>query len=282
MLKLIQLSVLAVYFISPVLLAADHQEEGRQVISQALADHQHVKASLHRPAEASFHLPVKASLHRHAKASASHTNYECSELKDPTAEILGFDMGLEPLELDIRSIQVTTPLRAQVDELKNFTPSVRREVYKAIEILNRLFASEEFNKAIENYKFNGRRQFAKNLKIVNGRKTKPLTNKDIYKLIHMGREERTTKNDGIMNLRLHMVTYLAKTTVAETHLFAAPIAVNKYKYTKYNAKQIAANMMHEWLHNMGFSHSGLTMQSRAHSIPYAIGGIVQKLAHKYL
>jgi hypothetical protein len=54
--------------------------------------------------------------------------------------------------------------------------------------------------------------------------------------------------------------------------------MNRKYFNKFRPYQVADNMMHEWLHKIGFSHAVKSTPERPYSVPYAVSYIVKGIA----
>jgi hypothetical protein len=70
------------------------------------------------------------------------------------------------------------------------------------------------------------------------------------------------------------------TTVGYTFPNVIRVWMNSKFLNKYNAANVTTNMMHEWLHKLGFGHAYENTPTRKYSVPYAIGYLVAKIAKK--
>jgi hypothetical protein len=46
----------------------------------------------------------------------------------------------------------------------------------------------------------------------------------------------------------------------------------------WSATDVAGNLAHEWMHQLGFEHAWRHEPGREHTVPYAIGTLVERLA----
>lgn len=154
-----------------------------------------------------------------------------------------------------------------------FTQKQEEKVRKASELIRRVVNSEEFRKKVLNYKFNGKRTFNDN---------RGLTNRQIYKKILEGSEKMTgLGKNGTMDLELELYTDRESTTIGYTYPNIVRVYMNRKYFNRFRPYQVADNMMHEWLHKIGFDHEVKATPDRRHSVPYAIGYIVKDLAKKF-
>jgi hypothetical protein len=154
----------------------------------------------------------------------------------------------------------------------NFNGEQLDKVHTAAELIKKVVASEEFKDAVLNFKYNGKKSF-----VDNG----GLSNAQIYKKIIEGSEMLTPGIDNEMDLDAE--AYKENTmTVGYTFPNVIKIWMNT-KYLNANPSyKVTTNMMHEWLHKLGFVHAQARTASRPYSVPYAVGYLVARLAQKYI
>ena len=153
----------------------------------------------------------------------------------------------------------------------NFTTSGKKKISTAAELIKEVVASEEFKNKVLNHRYNGKKQFANN---------QGLTNKQIYNKILNGAEVLKKTIDNEMDLELELYTDNKSNTVGYTFPSTNRIWMNSKYFNQNTAALVTTNMMHEWLHKLGFDHDADVTARRPYSVPYAIGYIVRDLAKK--
>lgn len=109
-----------------------------------------------------------------------------------------------------------------------------------------------------------------------------LTNEQIYQAIMSGKEILGGEGSlGEVNFDLQRYSpWRPSAVVARTYPGQSnTIETNGQHYRYFNPHDMAANLTHEWIHLMGFYHSGA---NDLDSVPYAVGKIVRELADLYL
>jgi len=157
------------------------------------------------------------------------------------------------------------PLRVSFDRLTDFDATLMAKLNEAEILLNKLFASREFFNAVLEHKYSSQKTFVQN---------QGYTNEQIYDLLHLGKETLSPVADGLMNLELKAY-YEDSDTVGYTFTQSKTIYVNRKFYNRYTPAQIARNLMHEWLHKVGFSHDVAATARRPYSVPYGMGKIAE-------
>ena len=155
-------------------------------------------------------------------------------------------------------------------KLNNFNSTQEDKILIASDLLKKVIASEEFKASILNYQYNGKKQFIDN---------DGLSNAKIYKKIIEGAEKLSPKTDNEMDLEL--VLYSSNDTViGYTTPNQLKIWMNSKFFNQNNPAKVTENMMHEWLHKLGFKHDYARTASRPFSVPYAVGYLVGRIAQK--
>ena len=134
-----------------------------------------------------------------------------------------------------------------------------------------VISSESFRSAVINHTYGGRKTFKDN---------GGYSNTQIYQKILDAAEKLQPTRNNTMDLGVKMY-YENSDTVGFTMTNSKVINMNTKFFNKYSSHQVSRNMMHEWLHKLGFKHAVSYSSSRDYSVPYAIGNIMQRLALNY-
>jgi hypothetical protein len=155
--------------------------------------------------------------------------------------------------------------------MTNFSTQQEEKVRKAVSLIKKVISSKEFRDRVHNYTYNGSKAFFDN---------QGMTNEQVYQIILDGAEKmgNTTKNN-TMDVELELY-HQATTTIGYTYPNTVRIWMNKKYFNKYTPIKVADNLMHEWMHKLGFTHATTWSKDRDHSVPYAIGYLVEELAAK--
>lgn len=156
--------------------------------------------------------------------------------------------------------------------LVNFTEEQETKVQKAVTLIKKVISSQEFKERVLNYSYDGKTGFYGN---------EGMSNEKVYQIILEGAERigNTSKNN-IMDVELELYNQTTN-TIGYTYPNTVRIWMNMKYFTKYTPVKVADNLMHEWMHKLGFTHATAWSESRDHSVPYAIGYLVEELALKY-
>lgn len=153
----------------------------------------------------------------------------------------------------------------------NFSHDEKKKVAKAVEMIKHIINTDEFHQLVINHQFNNEQKFNEN----NG-----YSNEEIYQHILLGVEmvgNRLTNN--AMDVELELYEDSSK-TIGYTFPHTARIWMNRKYFNQYSHAQVAGNLMHEWMHKLGFTHEFKWNKHREHSVPYAIGYLIEDLAVK--
>jgi hypothetical protein len=157
----------------------------------------------------------------------------------------------------------------------SYNTLARRTKYlKAVEVVKKVVADAEFKNRIEGFLYNGYMQFA-------FMSTDPCkTNDCVYQHILQGNEKLSPALDNELDLEVRFY-YASTTTVGYTYANVNYIYVNTKYFDTYQLNSVAANMVHEWLHKMGYGHDSSATTRRPFSVPYGVGSIVRIVGDKY-
>jgi hypothetical protein len=83
-----------------------------------------------------------------------------------------------------------------------------------------------------------------------------------------------------MNVELELYHSPSK-TIGYTFPDTNRIWMNTKYFNRYTPVKVADNLMHEWMHKLGFTHEMKYSERRNYSVPYAIGYLIEELAEKH-
>ncbi len=141
---------------------------------------------------------------------------------------------------------------------------------KAIEILKKVVSLSAFKSRILNFD-----SPYTNDKFYDTTKT----NTEIFHHILDGNEILSPTKDNELDVEVEFY-YAYTSTVGYTYPNTKRIYVNTKFFDGYVPSSVAANLMHEWLHKLGYKHAQSYYPSRDYSVPYAIGSMVRELGSK--
>lgn len=170
----------------------------------------------------------------------------------------------------------TGGLKVVIVQSNNFNSTQAAHLEKSRAVLEKVVNSEEFKQRVIHFKYQGEETYVQN----NG-----LTNLQIYNKIMAGAEEypaQTIANSSMdLSVELYTSGWSGRNVVGYTNQGTSTIFMNTYFYNYATPSETAGNMIHEWLHKMGFDHDYNSTSRRPSSVPYAIGYIAEEMAAKY-
>ncbi len=157
-------------------------------------------------------------------------------------------------------------------ELIQMTAAQEAKFDKAIEIVKSVVGTAEFRSKVLNHTYSGSKTFVNN----NG-----LTNAQIYAKVLEAAEKLFPVKNNAMDMEVEMYT-ASTNVVGYTYSSSKRIWVNTKYFNQYTAAGVAGNLMHEWLHKVGFGHDSSATARRPYSVPYAIGKMVRDIGPDFL
>lgn len=155
----------------------------------------------------------------------------------------------------------------------NFNKQEMNKIEDTLKVIKEIITSDEFENRIKQFRFDRKKIFHDN---------NNLSNDEIYQKIIGGAEILgDNEADGLMEIELELFEYSSK-TIGYTYPDTKRIWINKKYFSKYKIQQVANNLMHEWMHKLGFNHGTNWDAKRDFSVPYAVGYIFEDLIAKKL
>ena len=151
------------------------------------------------------------------------------------------------------------------------TSSQEAKIQSAERKMRDVIASDAFRTKILNHTYNGKKTFVDN---------KGLSNSEIYTKMLEGAEKLKPSKNNTMDMTVKTY-YETSTTVGYTMTGSSTINMNTKYLNSYTSNNVSRNMIHEWLHKIGFGHAVSYSTSRNYSVPYAVGRIMEQLAANY-
>ena len=155
----------------------------------------------------------------------------------------------------------------------NFFTNDLIKLNKAVKYVEEFVNSEEFGHLVLDFKFtdydgNDHQNF---------HYTK-LTNLEVYEKIMAGREVLTPEADGEADIQIELDTSWTRNVIGYTYPTTAWQWIYAKFFRNWSAEEVAGNIMHEYMHKLGFDHEyGWTFE-REFSAPYALGYACEKYA----
>ena len=151
--------------------------------------------------------------------------------------------------------------------LRDFSHTQAQKMDEAIDKLVEIVNSDVFKQRVLNHTYKGVLSFVDN---------EGLTNLEIYQKLMQGSETLNPAIDSEMDIDITLY-YSNNSTVGYTYPNSERIWVNDKFFRSNSLGRVAANIIHEWTHKLGFDHDYNRTTRRNYSVPYGIGTIVQQL-----
>lgn len=172
----------------------------------------------------------------------------------------------------------------------NFSEEQLGKISHAAFLLERVFNSQEFQDEVINYKrmrtvCTGFWRWKKCETVEDGKgfywdgNGRTLTEPNqVLGVIFQGAEELSPVIDGEADINIDLGQGRA---VGYTYANSPWQWINQWFLDSASAADIAGNIAHEYMHKLGFSHAYRSHDMRQHTVPYAIGYIVNRLAKEH-
>lgn len=153
----------------------------------------------------------------------------------------------------------------------NYTKPQKEKLIKAQSIIERVFNSKEYKELVSNHAFNQSKSFFENQK---------LTNDQIYNKLFLGAETLNPIENNQMDLTVTMYNSKFTSTVGYTYPSSMVVFTNLKFHQYLTPCRVASNLVHEWTHKIGFTHSPKWTKDRDYTVPYAHNMIIESLCSK--
>lgn len=145
-------------------------------------------------------------------------------------------------------------------QLTHFSEEEGLKIQKALSLIETIRSSEKFKTSVENFSYEGKREFLQN---------NNLSNEEIFQLV------------ATQEIDLDLELYFADDhTVGYTIPRSKKIWINNKFFSVYSIAEVAGNLFHEWTHKLGFEHPRFNSRSRNATVPYALGNLVVTLGNE--
>ena len=165
--------------------------------------------------------------------------------------------------------------------------SQKKKFEEALKIVEEVLNSQEFKTKVIGYqRVKGDRSFQKNYLWNDSKKL--LSNEDIYEIIMTGDEKMRPGTKGEMNINSwvkicsgfqSLGTWCRAVIGSTTPHTSKWITYNWKFYSYFSTPDMVANMVHEWIHLLGFLHGSVNMDKE---VPYVVGEIAGEVAKELL
>ena len=173
--------------------------------------------------------------------------------------------------------QSAPQLLMNIHSAENFNDFQYDKLMQAKELVELIINSAAFKDRILNFTHDGEKSFVQN----NG-----LSNQQIYDYLMSGAEMYPvqTAADHMMDFDLALYKpkwYQNQNVLGYTDETTSVIHMNKNFFNQAAVNEIAMNLVHEWVHKIGFDHDFNRTARRPYSVPYAVGYIVRDLGSMF-
>lgn len=159
-------------------------------------------------------------------------------------------------------------------QMTGFTPEQEEKITRALELIKVVVQSGEFKNRVINKKYKGNAMYVD---------SPEMDNEAVYRRIIAGAERGHNEEENhTMDLELELYTDLESKTIGYTYPSVKRIWMNSKYLNQFEPHQVADNLMHEWLHKLGFKHEVKYSSSRKHSVPYSVGYLIKELTQKQM
>lgn len=177
----------------------------------------------------------------------------------------------EPKEIVDEGKKEFVDIKVNIKYFGSAATVARKAKYdRAISLFRKVVGLKAFRTAVINHKYQGKVQFAS-------------TNDStamVYKKLLEGAETLQPEKDGEVDMEVEFY-YANNSTVGYTYPNVKRIWVNTKFFDGYSLSSVAANLIHEWLHKLGYGHDSSATSRRPYSVPYGVGSIMRTLGKEY-
>jgi hypothetical protein len=164
----------------------------------------------------------------------------------------------------IKAPELGRRVRINVSSRKGFSDTEIKRHQSACDLAEIVINSLEFKKKVLAHKFTHT----------------VLNSEEVYNTFIAGKETLSKEVDYEMDVVVEIYEKNNR-TVGYTYANTVQTWVNRKFFRQYTLGEIAANLVHEWLHKLGFDHPANPTLTRPSSVPYAIGYMVRDLVADY-
>jgi hypothetical protein len=171
----------------------------------------------------------------------------------------GEDRGFIP----IPSHATFRKLTFQIHGLEKFTEKEKEKFMSAISLGTIVLNSKEFKDMVSQYTYS---------------ENQGLSGYQIWQLLCTGKDLYNPENDYDIDVFVTMYHNFWTGTVGYTFPDTFKTWINRKFFQDFNEAEILGNVIHEALHNFGFTHKDIT--KRDDSVPYKVGYFARDLASR--
>lgn len=162
-------------------------------------------------------------------------------------------------------------MRVVFNDTKGFKPKELEKLESARKLLEEVLSHEAYGPAVLNADFHGETSAWKNQ-----------TNREILNHIRSGKEVLlpVVDNEVDISVTIFNPNFRTRNVVGYTYRNVVMQWINRRMFSFYSVEKIAGNLMHEWLHKMGFDHDFRATARRPYSVCYQHNHIVKEIAKR--
>jgi hypothetical protein len=178
----------------------------------------------------------------------------------------GASKSLEP----VKPVEVKPVFKVKIIDT-NYTKPQKEKLLKAQDIIEKVVNSKEYKEMVLNHSFNNSKSFFEN---------QNMTNSQIYNTLFLGEEKLNHSKNNQMDLTVTMYNSRFTSTVGYTYPDSMVVFTNLKYHQHFTPCRVASNLVHEWTHKIGFTHSLKWTKERDYTVPYAHNMIIESLCSK--
>jgi hypothetical protein len=191
---------------------------------------------------------------------------------EPLPPVIEPEPPVVPIPVPPEVIDLSKTFKVNVSFYGSQATAARKAKYlKAVELVKKVVALSAFKDRILNYD---------STCTVNKFYQTTKSNAQIYGHILNGNEVLQPLIDNEMDVEVEFY-YAATNTIGYTYPSSKRIWVNTKYFDTYTPRSVAANLMHEWMHKLGYGHDSAATTCRPYSVPYAVGYMVRDLGKQF-
>ena len=200
---------------------------------------------------------------------------------------LDFDENYVAPKQAINSYLVVVPEEWSFPDRTSLGRRQKEKFEKALAILEEVMNSDEFRTKVLSYRrSDGQRLFQKNYLWRNTQQT--LSNEDVFDIIMTANEKMIPGTTGEMNIYSWVKvcswyerpgTWCRKVIGSTSPYDSKWMKLNWKFYSDFEVSNMVSNIVHEWLHLLGFLHGNVNMREE---VPYVVGSIAGQVAQNIL
>lgn len=155
-------------------------------------------------------------------------------------------------------------LKVSLNNHQNFTRKELEKLQSCLYLLQKAVNSEEFKERL--------------CKIEKFTDSK-LNGKKVYEIFMQGRQLHENSDDYEMDIDL-TIYHSNNGTIGYTYPSTFRTWINRKFFLAFTLSGVCGNISHEYCHKLGFVHSRWKWPSRKHSVPYAVGYLLEDICKK--